>query len=176
MPSNPSLSMRCQRATPASKTAVAVRGPTSSPRAPGAYRNSKIQGLIMGSPAPVVDWPSNVRVSEAALVSSSVGVRNPLPIEHALLGCAAHVGAHWRPQHHEPALVADLAHLFGPHVGRIGAAIDTGDQALAIKCVVAGVGVILADLASEHLPTSVTGHGHHATAAREHEAANRRAA
>src|SRR5262245_51769035 len=58
MPSNPSLSRRRQRATPASNTAVAVCAPTSSPKAPGAYRNSKIQGLIIYSTMARANWPS----------------------------------------------------------------------------------------------------------------------
>src|SRR6516165_2688082 len=86
--------------------------------------------------------------SPPSKVPLSVNIRNLLPVEDALLGCAAHVGAQWRPQHHEPALVADLANLLGAHVGRIGAAIDTGGEPFTIECVSAGVGVVLADLAS----------------------------
>src|SRR4029453_2872627 len=34
-------------------------------------------------------------------VLSSVNIRNPLPVKDTLLGRATHVGAHWRPQHHQ---------------------------------------------------------------------------
>src|SRR5215510_80685 len=50
MPSKPSLSICCQWATPASKTAVASSCATSSPGPPCACKNSKIQDLIMLSP------------------------------------------------------------------------------------------------------------------------------
>src|SRR5215471_21245579 len=50
MPSKPSLSICCQWAMPASKTAVARSGATSSLGPPGACKNSKIQALIMRSP------------------------------------------------------------------------------------------------------------------------------
>src|SRR5215510_4918690 len=88
---------------------------------------------------------------QPAKMSSSVNARNPLPVKDALLGWAAQVGAHRRPKHHECALMADLAHLFGTHVGRVGAGIDTRDEPLAVECVGAGVGIVLADMTSGHL-------------------------
>ena len=53
---------------------------------------------------------------------------------------------------------------------------DTGDQLLAVKSVGTGVGIVLADLVSVRCLATIARHGHHSTAAREHDAAYRRAA